>query len=196
MTIEQGYCAVAVTNSPTPDKGTSKSIGKPSSNLPSDHPVMTLLVRSTVLGVGAIAGIVTGLAIAFVRPDLVWQPSFNFLNYKKQQFTLASDALFESDKASIRPESFRLLDEVAAQLPLEKGKRIRINGHTDVASTDNALTLSYLRASAVKEYLVRLRGEQSYYWTVVGYGATRPLASSAGDSNSKGNRRIEIFVDD
>ncbi|MBD2176995.1 OmpA family protein [Pseudanabaena sp. FACHB-1998] len=185
-----------MTNSPTPDKGTSKSIGKPSSNLPSDHPVMTLLVRSTVLGVGAIAGIVTGLAIAFVRPDLVWQPSFNFLNYKKQQFTLASDALFESDKASIRPESFRLLDEVAAQLPLEKGKRIRINGHTDVASTDNALTLSYLRASAVKEYLVRLRGEQSYYWTVVGYGATRPLASSAGDSNSKGNRRIEIFVDD
>jgi flagellar motor protein MotB len=66
----------------------------------------------------------------------------------------------------------------------------------DVSNAGDALTLSYLRASAVREYLARLRGEQTYYWMVVGYGASRPLASSAGDNNSKGNRRIEIFVDD
>ncbi|WP_225886773.1 OmpA family protein [Pseudanabaena sp. ABRG5-3] len=194
--IEQGYCTVAVTNSPTPDKSISKPSGKSSGNSqPADRPVVTLLVRGAVLGVGAIAGIVTGLAIAFVRPDLVWQPSFNFLNYKKQQFTLSSEALFDVDKASIRPESFRLLDEVAAQLPLDKGKRVRINGHVD-ATTGNALTLSYLRAASVRDYLARLRGEQNYYWMVIGYGATRPLASSAGEGNSKSNRRIEIFVDD
>ena len=51
----------------------------------------------------------------------------------------------------------------------------------------------YLR---VKEYLAKLRGEQTYYWMVVGYGASRPLASSAGDSGGKSNRRIEIFVND
>lgn len=184
-------------NLPTPDKSIGKTSGNSSDNFrQAGNSMLSFIIHSAVLGGSAIAGACVGLAIAFVRPDLVWQPSFNFLNYKKQQFTLASDALFESDKANIRPESFRLLDEVAAQLPLEKGKRIRVNGHTDVASTDNALTLSYLRASAVKEYLARLRGEQNYYWTVVGYGATRPLASSAGDSNSKSNRRIEIFVDD
>jgi outer membrane protein OmpA-like peptidoglycan-associated protein len=194
---DRGDCAFVVANLPTPDKATGKPYGNSSGNSrQTDRSMLSFVIHSAVLGVSAIAGIVTGLAIAFVRPDLVWQPSFNFLNYKKQQFTLASDALFEADKASIRPESFRLLDEVAAQLPLEKGKRIRISGHTDVASSDNALTLSYLRASAVKEYLARLRGEQTYYWTVMGYGATRPLASSAGDSNSKSNRRIEIFVDD
>ncbi len=175
-----------MTNSPTPDKSIH-SYGRSSA---------IFLVRSAILGVSAIAGLGIGLAIAFVRPDLVWQPSFNFLNYKKQQFTLSSEALFDLDKASIRPDSFRLLDEVAAQLPLAKGKRVRISGHTDVKSAGDALTLSYLRASAVKEYLARLRGEQTYYWTVIGYGASRPLASSAADDNSKSNRRIEIFVDD
>ncbi|MFN5836312.1 MAG: OmpA family protein [Pseudanabaena sp.] len=187
---------VAVTNSPTPDKSISKPVNKSSGNSQqTGRPIVTLLLRSTVLGIGAIAGIFTGLVIALVRPDLVWQPSFNFLNYKKQQFTLSSDALFDVDKASIRPESFRLLDEVAAQLPLDKGKRVRINGHMD-AATGNALTLSYLQASSVRDYLSRLRGEQNYYWIVIGYGAARPLASSAGEGNSKSNRRIEIFVDD
>lgn len=183
-------------NLPTPDKSTGKS-SSPSGDFSSTQPfVVTLIVRAAILGVSAIAGMFIGLAIAFMRPDLVWQPSFSFLSYKKQQFTLSADALFDANKASIRPESFRLLDEVAAQLPLEKGKRVRINGHMDLSSTRDELTLSYLRASAVKDYLARLRGEQTYYWMVIGYGASRPLANSAGDGNSKSNRRIEIFVDD
>ncbi|PZO36418.1 MAG: OmpA family protein [Pseudanabaena frigida] len=184
-------------NLPTPDKSIDKSSGKPSGNSsPIENRALTFIVHGAILSVSAIAGMGIGLLVAFVRPDLVWQPSFNFLNYKKQQFTLLSDALFDVDKASIRPESFRLLDEVAAQLPLTKGKRVRINGHMDLSSTGDALTLSYLRASAVKEYLARLRGEQTYYWTVIGYGSSRPLANSASDNNGKSNRRIEIFVDD
>jgi outer membrane protein OmpA-like peptidoglycan-associated protein len=184
-----------VSNSPTPDKSITNSAKSSDSSSQATIPVLTFISRGLVIGVSAIAGISIGLAIAFMRPDLVWQPSFNFLNYKKQQFTFLSDTLFDVDKASIRPESFRLLDEVAAQLPLAKGKRIRITGHTDFSNSGDALTLSYLRASAVKEYLARLRGEQTYYWTVVGYGASRPLASSSV-SNNKSNRRIEIFVDD
>ena len=184
-------------NLPTPDKSIGKSSGKPSGDSrPAFHPVMTFIVRSLVLSASAIAGMSIGLAIALMHPEWVWQPSFNFLNYKKQQFTLSADALFDGGKSSIRPESFRLLDEVAAQLPLEKGKRVRINGHMDLSSKGDELTLSYLRAAVVKEYLVKLRGEQTYYWMVVGYGASRPLASSAGDSGGKSNRRIEIFVND
>jgi len=185
-----------VANLPTPDKSTGKSSSPSGDSRPTQPFVVTLIVRGAILGVSAIAGMFIGLAIAFMRPDLVWQPSFSFLNYKKQQFTLSADALFDPNKAIIRPESFRLLDEVAAQLPLEKGKRVRINGHMDLSNTRDELTLSYLRASAVKEYLARLRGEQTYYWMVIGYGASRPLANSAGDGNSKSNRRIEIFVDD
>jgi outer membrane protein OmpA-like peptidoglycan-associated protein len=185
-----------VANLPTPDQSKGKSSDKPSNASQVGRSAVTFIVRSAWLSVSAIAGFSIGLAIAFSRPDLVWQPSFNFLNYKKQQFTLSADALFETNKANIRTESFRLLDEIAAQLPLASGKKVRINGHTDVSGTGNDLTLSYLRALAVKEYLARLRGEQTYYWIVVGYGASRPLASIASDGNTKSNRRIEIFVDD
>lgn len=193
-----------MTNSPTPnrsDRSKNSSINSSGNPSQAKFSAVTLVVRSLCLGMSAIAGIGIGFAIAFERPDLVWQPSLSFLNYKKQQFTLSSEALFEKDKANIRSESFRLLDEVAAQLPLTKGKRVRITGHTDLNnaglnSAGDELALSYFRANAVKEYLARLRGEQTYYWMVVGYGASRPLASRANNDNSKSNRRIEIFVDD
>ncbi|MBD2187543.1 OmpA family protein [Pseudanabaena mucicola] len=185
-----------MTNLPTPDKSIGKSSGKPSGNLgQAGRTAMTWIIRSAVLGIGAIAGLGIGLAIAIARPELVWQPSFDFLNYKKQQFTLSSEALFDPNKSSIRPESFRLLDEVAAQLPLATGKRIRISGHMELSKNGDELTLSYLRASAVKEYLARLRGEQTYSWMVVGYGASRPITSSDAN-NRQSNSRIEIFVDD
>lgn len=196
-----------MTNSPTPDRSDKAkiSLDKSSGNSsPAKFSAVTLVVRSLCLGMSAIAGIGIGLAIAFEKPDLVWQPSLNFLNYKKQQFTLSSEALFEVDKANIRTESFRLLDEIAAQLPLTKGKRVRIAGHTDLNSASSIagdeLALSYFRANAVKDYLARLRGEQTYYWMVVGYGASRPLTSRANNGNSNANnkssRRIEIFVED
>ena len=182
-------------NLPTPDKSSGKSSIKPSGDFSqTGRLAAAFLLRGAVLAGSAIAGVSIGLAIAFSRPDLVWQPSFNFLNYKNQQFTLSADALFEPNKANIRPESFRLLDEVAAKLPLATGKKVRINGHMDLSKAADELTLSHLRASSVKEYLARLRGESTYYWIVVGYGSSRPYR--AGDSSSKSSDRIEIFVDD
>ncbi|MEI6065333.1 MAG: OmpA family protein [Pseudanabaena sp. ELA748] len=184
-------------NLPTPDKSTGKSSIKPSGDFSqTGRSAAAFVFRGAVLVVSAIAGMSMGLAIAFSRPDLIWQPSLNFLNYKNQQFTLSADALFEPNKATIRPESFRLLDEVAAKLPLATGKKVRINGHMDLSKAADELTLSYLRASSVKEYLARLRGESTYYWMVVGYGSSRPLTNRAGDSSSKSSDRIEIFVDD
>ena len=188
-------------DSPPAVKSTVKSPSKLPDNMSDNRAqtgrsVVRFVYRGAILAASAIAGLGIGLAIALVKPEWVWQPSLNFLSYQKQQFTLSVDALFDGDKTTIRPESFSLLDEVAAQLPLAQGKLIRINGHTDSNSMGDVLNISYLQAAAVKDYLARLRGEQNYYWTVVGYGASRPLASSAGELNSRSNRRIEIFVDD
>jgi outer membrane protein OmpA-like peptidoglycan-associated protein len=182
-----------VTNSPTPDKPISKVAVKPAGQK-QDRPWLRLLVRGAVLGIGAIAGIGIGLAIAIVRPEWVWQPSEINIFSQKQQFTLSADALFESGNAKIKTESFRLLDEVAAKLPLSTGRKIRINGHMDTANGVDALNLSYLRANAVQQYLARLRGERTYQWIVVGYGASRPLSNSA--DKVSGNNRIEIVIDD
>ena len=182
-----------MTNSPTPDKSVSKAVTNPVGQK-QDRPWLRLLVRSTVFGIGAIAGIGMGVAIAIVRPEWVWQPSSSNIFSSKQQFTLSADALFENSNAKIKTENFRLLDEVAAQLPLNKGRKIRINGYTDLANSSNALNLSYLRATAVQQYLARLRGENTYQWMVVGYGASHPLRSGA--DKVSGNNRIEIVVED
>ncbi len=182
-----------MTNSPTPDKSVSKAVINPVGQQ-HDRPWLRLIVRSAVLGIGAIAGIGIGLAIAIVRPEWVWQPSASNIFSKKQQFTLSADALFDSGTAKIKTDSFRLLDEVAAQLPLSTGRKIRINGHTDLANGSDALNLSYLRATAVQQYLARLRGERTYQWMVVGYGASRPL--SDGIDKVSSSNRIEIVVDD
>ncbi len=186
-----------MTNSPTPDKPISKAAINPTGQK-QDRPWLRLLFRSAALGIGAIAGIGIGLAIALMRPEWVWQPSAINIFSQTQQFTLSADALFESGTAKIKTESFRLLDEVAAQLPLSAGKRIRINGHTDLANDSDALNLSYLRATAVQQYLARLRGERTYQWMVLGYGASRPLSHSlsSGADKISGNNRIEIVVDD
>lgn len=183
-----------MTNSPTPDKPIPSAVTNSAAHH-RDRPWLRLLVRSAVLGIGAIAGIGMGVAIAIVRPEWVWQPSAINIFSKKQQFTLSAEALFDVDTAKIKTDSFRLLDEVAAQLPLATGKKVRIKGHTDIANGIDELNLSYLRATAVQEYLARLRGERTYQWMVVGYGASRPLSNGA-DVKVSSNNRIEIVVDD
>ncbi len=164
-----------------------------------NHPILEGLILLVWLGVGIGISVSTGVAIAILRPNWIWQSQY-VATTQSQRFTLASDALFESNKVSIRSDGYKLLDQVAAQLPLDKGKTIRIIGYVDIpveanTSAKSALDISYRRATVVKDYLVRLRGEQTYYWIVVGYGASRPLAANDSEANRKTNRRIEIVVD-
>jgi outer membrane protein OmpA-like peptidoglycan-associated protein len=166
------------------------------------QPFLTFVFRFLVLGIGmGMAGIV-GLCVAMWQPGLIWQPNPAVLSPKKQVFTLSADALFEPNKTAILPDGLKLLDQVAAQLPMSGGKSIRINGHTDVAAiaqeskgqASSPLDLSYQRALAVRDYLMRLRGEKSYDWIAVGYGNSRPIANNDSEAHRKSNRRIEITI--
>ncbi|NKB18550.1 MAG: OmpA family protein, partial [Pseudanabaena sp. CRU_2_10] len=56
------------------------------------------------------------------------------------------------------------------------------------------LDISYQRALAVRDYLMRLRGENSYDWIAVGYGNSRPIADNDTEAHRKSNRRIEITI--
>jgi outer membrane protein OmpA-like peptidoglycan-associated protein len=151
------------------------------------------------------AAAIVGIFGAMWQPGLIWQPDPVALSPKKQVFTLSSDALFETDRATIAPDGYKLLDSVAAQLPLSTGKSIRIGGHIDVpaarenggsAIANQPLDITYQRALAVRDYLIKLRGENTYNWIAVGYGNSRPIASNDTDDNRKSNRRIEITIGD
>lgn len=164
------------------------------------RPFLAFVFRLLILGVGISVSGIVGTCVAMWQPKLIWQPSLAALSPKKQVFTLSADALFEPNKITILPDGFKLLDQVAAQLPLSGGKSIRINGHTDVAAIaaeskgSSPLDISYQRALAVRDYLMRLRGENSYDWIAVGYGNSQPIANNDTEARRKSNRRIEITI--
>ncbi|MEI6429811.1 MAG: OmpA family protein [Pseudanabaena sp. ELA607] len=161
------------------------------------------ILRLTVVLGCSVVGLLAGLGMGILAPEWVWQPNLSNYRRTKTQFLLLSDVLFESGTAALRPQGIKLLDEIAAQLPLAKGNTrptVRIQGHLDLKGAGGqevyALSLSYMRAAAVKEYLMRLRGENTYNWLVIGYGAGRPLLGSDPETTERNSRRIEILIDD
>jgi OOP family OmpA-OmpF porin len=71
------------------------------------------------------------------------------------KITIAADALFDFDKATLRPEGRAKLDEVAAKSKEIKLEVILAVGHTDrIGSDAYNQKLSERRAAAVKTYLV------------------------------------------
>lgn len=105
------------------------------------------------------------------------------------------DIRFDVDKATIRPESYALLDELGAALqsPKLKGKRIIVAGHTDAsAEATYNLKLSIARAESVKKYLVMRHDIRPNLIETVGYGETKPVADNDTDEGKQKNRRVEI----
>lgn len=71
-----------------------------------------------------------------------------------QRFTLSADALFDFDKATLKPEGRAKLDEFADAIRGTQHDTITVTGHTDRAgSVSYNQRLSERRAQAVKKYL-------------------------------------------
>ncbi|WP_187170397.1 OmpA family protein [Salidesulfovibrio onnuriiensis] len=105
------------------------------------------------------------------------------------------DIHFDVDKATIRPSSYPLIDELgrALQSPDLKGRKVIIGGHTDSDANDRYnLDLSKRRAEAVKQYLTSKFQIDPALLTTVGYGESRPLAKNDNAANKQMNRRVEV----
>jgi outer membrane protein OmpA-like peptidoglycan-associated protein len=98
---------------------------------------------------------------------------------------------FETGEATIRPESYPELDEVAEFMTRKPSARIEISGHTDSAGNRRAnKVLSTKRAQACRDYLIS-KGIEASRIDSVGYGDERPIASNDTDEGRQRNRRIE-----
>ncbi|HEU4384047.1 MAG TPA: OmpA family protein [Anaeromyxobacteraceae bacterium] len=102
---------------------------------------------------------------------------------------------FEFGKATIKPESKRILDEIAAVLKAHPElKRIRVEGHTDnVGGQAYNQDLSERRARAVVEALAA-RGISRQMLQPAGYGFSRPIASNTTAFGRAKNRRVEFTI--
>ncbi|AFY69348.1 OmpA/MotB domain protein [Thalassoporum mexicanum PCC 7367] len=191
------------TPAPSPPSSYSGNIDNPPPPPPKESgsllgSIFAFFFRLIVLGVGMSIATVVGISLAIVKPDLVPPIKLGrLMRQEDQKFTLAADVLFEGDRADLDPASHQILDQVAAELPLEPGKKISILGHMDndgQALESDSLELSYQRAVAVRDYLSRLRGTETYYWIALGYGGSQPIEVNNSAENRRKNRRIEIVV--
>jgi OmpA-OmpF porin, OOP family len=108
-------------------------------------------------------------------------------------FTL-ENVFFDTGKATLRPESFKSLNDLVEIMKLKNTMVIEIAGHTDDTGTpESNLTLSQSRAESVRNYLVS-KGILAGRVTAKGYGETEPVADNATDEGKQKNRRTEVRI--
>jgi OOP family OmpA-OmpF porin len=110
--------------------------------------------------------------------------------------TVAADALFDFNKAVLRPEGKAKLDEVVAKADAIKLEVILAVGHTDRIGGDAYnQKLSERRAAAGKDYLVGKGIEANRVYTE-GKGKTQPVTGDTCKGNAKTKALIECLQPD
>lgn len=106
------------------------------------------------------------------------------------------DVLFDSGKATLKPGALRTIDQLAAFLRDQDGRKVLIEGHTDSRGSEDAnQRLSDERAAAVRYTLLDRRiGADRVYSR--GYGESYPVASNETPAGRQQNRRVEVVVSD
>ncbi|UCG30937.1 MAG: OmpA family protein [candidate division WOR-3 bacterium] len=102
---------------------------------------------------------------------------------------------FEFNKATILPESFPIIDEAAAIVMNHPDIKVEIQGHTDATgSAEYNQQLSYMRANAVREYLINVHEISAERLFLMAYGESRPVAPNNTDEGRFKNRRVEFII--
>jgi outer membrane protein OmpA-like peptidoglycan-associated protein len=112
-----------------------------------------------------------------------------------ERIEIKGEVFFDTANATIKAESFPLLDEVAQVMKDHPELlRLRIEGHTDSRGGDAYnLQLSKDRAAAVKTYLVG-KGVEAGRLESEGYGETKPLDKRENEAAWSKNRRVDFFI--
>lgn len=101
---------------------------------------------------------------------------------------------FDYGRASIKPVSFPILQEVVLLLNARPTMKLDIQGHTDSrGSRDYNVKLSRDRAASVMNYLVG-QGIDKSRLTSEGYGPDKPIDSNDTDEGRAKNRRVDFVI--
>ena len=112
----------------------------------------------------------------------------------KQLNDYSKTILFDLGKASIRKDSYGVLQNIADIMKEYPNAKFEIEGHTD-STGSLALNerLSKERAASVKDYLTTI-GMDASRLTSEGYGPSKPIASNKTKAGRQENRRVEISL--
>jgi len=104
----------------------------------------------------------------------------------------AQDVQFDNNKASLKPSSYSVLNQIADIMLKYPGYKVSIAGHTDIiGGTRHNQVLSERRAKACYDYILS-RGVPSNRISYIGYGVTQPIATNKTAEGRRKNRRVEF----
>jgi len=99
---------------------------------------------------------------------------------------------FDTNKATIKPESQGIIDQIVELMKSQPGLKLSIEGHTDSQGTPAGnKTLSLNRAKAVIK-AVAAGGIPESRLSAVGWGQEKPVADNRTEEGRAKNRRVEI----
>lgn len=99
---------------------------------------------------------------------------------------------FETGKSDIKPDSQKIIDQIAEMLTANPTLKVSIEGHTDNTGTPVAnKTLSENRAKAVMNNLIA-RGINKSVLSSKGWGQDKPISDNGSEEGKAKNRRVEI----
>ena len=111
---------------------------------------------------------------------------------QKKLNDFARTILFDVNKATIKPQSATVLNQIVDVLNQYKNAKFSIEGYTDISGKrDKNQKLSEDRAYSVKAYLIE-KGIDEGRLTAKGFGPDKPIASNKTKKGRELNRRVEI----
>ena len=119
---------------------------------------------------------------------------YNLVVVTEKKIELKQTVYFDTNKATIKPVSFPLLDDVALAMLDNPKIAVEVQGHTDSQGDDNFnLKLSQRRAESVRAYLMK-KGIAPARMDPKGYGENVPIADNRTADGRSQNRRVEFVI--
>ena len=113
-----------------------------------------------------------------------------------ESMNLNASALFDFDKATLKPEGKASLDAVGDKIQSKGATVVDVDviGHTDSIGTEEYnQQLSLRRATSVKDYIVS-KGVDASIIDVSGKGESQPVADNSTKEGRAQNRRVEVRI--
>lgn len=113
--------------------------------------------------------------------------------------TIKDAMLFDSGSAELKSSSKSLLKKLEPLLK-EKGRNIRVEGHTDNVQLANSSKyqdnweLSTARATRVASFIIDNKMVQASLISVSGYSEYRPVVDNNTEENKAKNRRVDVVL--
>ena len=135
------------------------------------------------------------LDIPALKENQFYKDPFNVdIQFEAPKSFVLDNCTFETGKATLQPEAYKVVDELAEYLKRKEDERIEVGGHTDnVGKPDANQILSTNRANTVRAYLLT-KGIAPDRVTAKGYGSSMPVAENTTAEGRGLNRRTEVKI--